>query len=177
MSTASNPGLLRSGLLAALPDPFATGSDDLAVRLANLVAPSLNAPTHSRSSVMNQQRHNTRTSMSQVCLDVVSTLDYLSRGHRPGLTIYDALEEALRFDAADLFNGPDDAIAFAHSGDLPWDDPDPRRTAFEQPALHPPPAVGKRSTSAHAIHGALAVWAKTDGRGVQRPSPLDPSGT
>mgnify|MGYP006883575816 CR=1 FL=1 len=49
---------------------------------------------------MNRALDRDRRSSSQVWLDVVSAVDYLSRGHRPGLTVYDALEEALRWREA-----------------------------------------------------------------------------
>ena len=47
---------------------------------------------------MNQPRERTHTAMSQTWLDVISAVDYLSRGHRHGLTVYDAayLDLALR---------------------------------------------------------------------------------
>jgi hypothetical protein len=45
-------------------------------------------------------------------LDLVAAVDHLRRGLRPGLTVWDALEEALRS------NEPD------------WDDPDPLRTTL-----------------------------------------------
>lgn len=35
-------------------------------------------------------------------LDLVATVDHLRRGHRPGLTVWDALEEALRWSLPDL---------------------------------------------------------------------------
>ena len=67
---------------------------------------------------------------SQVWLDVISAVDYLSRGPRPGLTVYDALEEALRWHTAALIAGIDDELAGLAVGQLPWDDPDPLRTAL-----------------------------------------------
>jgi hypothetical protein len=45
-------------------------------------------------------------------LDLVAAVDHLRRGLRPGLTIWDALEEALR------------------AGEPDWDDPEPLRTAL-----------------------------------------------
>lgn len=47
-------------------------------------------------------------------LDLVAAVDHLRRGLRPGLTVWDALEEALRTDEPD------------------WDDPDPLRTTFQE---------------------------------------------
>lgn len=99
-----------------------------------------------------------RPSSSQVWLDVVSAVDYLSRGHRPGLTVYDALEEALRWHIGALVAGYDEYPAIVERGELPWDDPDALRTALEQLALHNPPADDEQSTSAYAIHSALAHW-------------------
>jgi hypothetical protein len=45
-------------------------------------------------------------------LDLVAAVDHLRRGHRPGLTVWDALEEALRWtlpasDDDDLWDRPD----------------------------------------------------------------------
>lgn len=45
-------------------------------------------------------------------LDLIATVDHLRRGLRPGLTVWDALEEALRADEPD------------------WDDADPLRTTL-----------------------------------------------
>jgi hypothetical protein len=96
--------------------------------------------------------------MSQVWLDVVSAVDYLSRGHRHGLTVYDAVEEALRWHTATLIAGADDAFAAAAAAELPWDDPDPLRTALEHFVLHHPPAIDDETTTPHTIHTALKVW-------------------
>jgi hypothetical protein len=64
-----------------------------------------------------------------VLLDVVAAIDYLASTHRLGLTVCEAVEEALRWWTADRLalpgELPDDDFA-----DLPWgDDPDPLRTA------------------------------------------------
>jgi len=45
-------------------------------------------------------------------LDLIAAVDHLRRGLRPGLTVWDALEEALRADEPD------------------WDDADPMRTTL-----------------------------------------------
>ena len=47
-------------------------------------------------------------------LDLVAAVDHLRRGIRPSLTVWDALEEALRTDEPD------------------WDDPDPLRTTLHE---------------------------------------------
>ena len=109
---------------------------------------------------MNRPLDRDRPSSSQVWLDVVSAVDYLSRGHRPGMTVYDALEEALRWNIATLVAGYDEYPAVVERGDLPWDDPDALRTALEQLALHNPPANDAQSTTAYAFHCALRHWAR-----------------
>jgi hypothetical protein len=107
---------------------------------------------------MSHRSDVTHTSMSQTWLDVISAVDYLSRGHRHGLTVYDAIEEALRWHTATLVSGVDDTLAIVAAAELPWDDPDPLRTALERLVLHHPPATDEESTSAHAIHDALTCW-------------------
>ena len=109
---------------------------------------------------MNRALDRDRRSSSQVWLDVVSAVDYLSRGHRPGLTVYDALEEALRWHISALVGGDGESAAVGEHGHLPWDDPDALRTALEQLALHNPPADDEQSTSAHAFHSSLAHWVR-----------------
>lgn len=102
--------------------------------------------------------HDLRTSMSGVWLEVVSAVDYLGCGHRPGFTVYDALEESLRWYTAYLVAGDDDTLAAAAAAELPWDDPDPLRTALERLVLHHPPATDDAETTSHAIHEALREW-------------------
>ena len=97
---------------------------------------------------------------SQTWLDVVSAVDYLSRGHRLGLTVYDAVEEALRWHIAALVAGPDDQRPFAQTDDPPWDDPDSLRSALERLVLHHPPAVGDEVTTCSAVDLALSLWAR-----------------
>jgi hypothetical protein len=46
-------------------------------------------------------------------LDLVAAVDHLGRGHRPGFTVWDALEEALRWTRP---TGDDEEL---------WDSPDP----------------------------------------------------
>lgn len=94
---------------------------------------------------------------SQTWLDVVSAVDYLSRGHRPGLTVYGALEEALRWHTAALVE-PRGATTFAEASDLPWDDSDPLRSALERLVLHQPPCIDDEPTVADALHRSLMVW-------------------
>ena len=110
---------------------------------------------------MNQPSERTHTAMSQTWLDVISAVDYLSRGHRHGLTVYDAIEEALRWHNAALIAGNDDNLAIAAAAELPWNDPDPLRSALENLVLHQPPATDEESGSAHLIHEALTFWVRT----------------
>lgn len=51
-------------------------------------------------------------------LDLVAAVDHLRRGHRPGLTVWDALEEALRSTTSD--------------DDPAWDSPDPLAATLRQ---------------------------------------------
>lgn len=53
-------------------------------------------------------------------LDLVAAVDHLRRGHRPGFTVWDALEEALRWTLP-----PGD-------NEEPWSSPDPLRDTLRQ---------------------------------------------
>lgn len=101
---------------------------------------------------------DTYPATSQVWLDVISAVDYLSRGPRPGLTVYDALEEALRRHTAALIAGVDNELAIRAVGQLPWDDPDPLRTALDGLVTHQPAADGG-PTADQTVHRALGAWA------------------
>jgi len=61
-------------------------------------------------------------------LEAVAAVEYLGATHRPGLSVWDALAEAVRWWI-------DGASSPADSGwggcSLPWSDPDPLRTALE----------------------------------------------
>jgi hypothetical protein len=65
---------------------------------------------------------------SDTLLEVLGAVDYLADGHRPELSVWDALEEALRWWVAAHLS-PDDSVAVIK--ELPWDDPDPLRTSIE----------------------------------------------
>lgn len=99
-----------------------------------------------------------RAPTSETWLEVVAAVDYLSRGHRPGFTVWDAVEEALRWYTAHLVAGDDGGLAAMAAAKLPWDDPDPLRTALERLVAHHPPADDGEGTSAEAIHVALSDW-------------------
>ena len=131
---------------------------------------------------------NRRAQTSETWLEVVAAVDYLGRGHRPGFSVWDAVEEALRWYTAHLVAGDDDGLAAMAAADLPWDDPDPLRTALERLVAHHPPADDGEGTSAEAIDAALTDWLRAmahdynDGRRFALPdrihaipSPVEPS--
>lgn len=74
---------------------------------------------------------DSRDTHTDVWLQVAAAVDYLSEGHRPGLTVWDALEEAVRWWIAAHLD-PADGDDGAEPADLPWDDPDPLRTTLER---------------------------------------------
>ncbi|MGH3441167.1 MAG: hypothetical protein ACRDUY_03810 [Nitriliruptorales bacterium] len=55
-------------------------------------------------------------------LDLVAAVDHLRRGIRPGITVWDAIEEALRWHTSNT-----DGSAPVEPG---WDDPDPLRSTL-----------------------------------------------
>jgi hypothetical protein len=109
-------------------------------------------------------------SSSQVWLDVVSAVDYLSKGHRPGFTVYDALEEALRWHSLLSIDSYRSESFGPEAPELPWDDPDPLRAVLQQ-LLSDPPMIDQESTTADIVHDALRAWVRrmaerhNDGRG------------
>ena len=107
---------------------------------------------------MNRPLDRNRPSSSQAWLDVVSAVDYLSRGHRPGLTVYDALEEALRWHAAWAVIDHDE-LQFPEVGEPPWDDPNSLHTVLGRLVLDHPPAIDEEPTFGDVIHQALSIWA------------------
>lgn len=107
---------------------------------------------------MNHSLDRSRPSTSQVWLDVVSAVDYLSHGHRPGLTVYDALEEALRRHSAWPIGFPDEESRPSMATKLPWDDPDPLRTAVDRLVADNPPSAEQNGAISNSLHHALASW-------------------
>ena len=63
--------------------------------------------------------------------EMIGAVDYLTETHRPGLTVWDAIEEAMRWWAADYLE-PGDTFNRSAADVLPWDDPDPLRTSIER---------------------------------------------
>lgn len=99
-----------------------------------------------------------RASTSETWIEVVAAVDYLSRGHRPGFGVWDAVEEALRWYTAHLVAGDDEVLVAAAAGELPWDDPDPLRTALERLVQHHPSAGEADENCASAVDAALVDW-------------------
>ena len=95
---------------------------------------------------------------SEVWLQVLGAVGFLSEHHRPGISVWDAVEEAGRWWIADRLNPPEDHGAPVTT-ELPWDDPDPLRTVLES-LLASVPSVGLSGgvAVADALTAALRVW-------------------
>lgn len=65
---------------------------------------------------------------SEPWLEVVPAVEYLDATHRPGLTVWDALAEAVRWWVEEA-SSPEQLGHEART--LPWHDPDPLRSALE----------------------------------------------
>ena len=98
-----------------------------------------------------------RATSSQTWLDVVSAVDYLAAGPRYGLTVGDAIEEALRWWTTR--NLADHDPSQADKVPVPWDDPDPLRTALEHLVLHLAAPDHPTVAAPAALHAALRDWA------------------
>lgn len=77
-------------------------------------------------------------------LDLVSAVDHLRRGHRPGFTVWDALEEALRW----TLPAGDDAES--------WNSPDPLKDALRRFLDDPAPASERVQTAVRRWVAAMA---------------------
>ncbi len=73
-------------------------------------------------------------------LDLVAAVDHLRRGHRPGLTVWDALEEALRWRLPRVDTEPS------------WDEPDPLADTLRDFLDHGGTPV------AHEVQAAVRDW-------------------
>src|SRR5690606_38342385 len=82
--------------------------------------------------------------------------NYLRELERPGFTVWDAVDEAVRWWIVDHLSvdGDTDEVP-----DLPWDDPDPLRTVFGE-LLNIVPSAGAPGghTMAAVLDSALVVW-------------------
>jgi hypothetical protein len=95
---------------------------------------------------------------SEVWLQVLGAVEFLAEHHRPGLRVWDAVEEAGRWWIADCLNPPEDHDT-AVTTQLPWDDPDPLRSVLESLLGSAPPIGLPGGVSiAEALSGSLRVW-------------------
>jgi hypothetical protein len=102
-------------------------------------------------------RHDDRTG-TEAWLDVAAAVDYLRATHRLGLTVWHAVEEAIRWWTADYDTRTDD-LPDAAFAELPWDDPDPLRSTLERLlAVVAPIGVTDGHDIAAVLSSALTVW-------------------
>lgn len=95
---------------------------------------------------------------ADVWLDVVSAVDYLGGGQRHGLTVADAIEEALRWWSAGLLARPGE-LPDSQLTELSWDDPDPLRSALERLVCHlDAPGLAGALSCGEAMTVALRTW-------------------
>jgi hypothetical protein len=86
--------------------------------------------------------------------EAASAVDYLADTTRDGLTVWGALTEAITAWMA----GDDDE---GHDAHVPWDDPDPLRTALERLLATSPPATSPGGVPLGELLGAaLASWVR-----------------
>jgi|CXWL01.1.fsa_nt_gi hypothetical protein len=86
-------------------------------------------------------------------MEVVAAVDYLADAHRPGLTVWDALEEAVRWWTTEWTSPGSDPTA-----KVPWNDPDPLRTTLDQLLT----AVGSVTVpDGHALPSVLSAALRT----------------
>ena len=95
-----------------------------------------------------------------VWLDVVAAVEYLGRGPRWGLTVWDAVEEAVRWWMLGFIDRSTGPLDPARSR-APDDDPDPIRTAIGM-TLAELPSAGIRDgwALADALQLALGDWVR-----------------
>jgi hypothetical protein len=95
---------------------------------------------------------------SEVWLEVVGAVDYLAEGHRLGITVWDALEEALRWWTAELLD-PREGFPSGRGVDVPWCDPDPLRSSMSQLLVVVPPAHAPGTAAlGDVLTAALRAW-------------------
>jgi hypothetical protein len=93
-----------------------------------------------------------------VWLDVVAAVAYLSTTHRLGLTVWEAVEEAIRWWTID-YTTPTDDLPDAAFAELPWDDPDPLRSTLERLlGVAAPVGVTDGNDLATIVSSALDLW-------------------
>lgn len=123
------------------------------------------------------ERDSTCGLHSTIWLDVIAAVDYIAEVHRRGFTVWDAVEEAIRWWSADRLGDPD-GVGTPSFDDLPWDDPDPLRTGLERLfATVAPATVPDGHQLGDVLTGALTVWLQfmvntyNDGHQFAHPTP------
>lgn len=102
---------------------------------------------------------NTTAARSErdVWLELVAAVDYLSVTHRLGMTVCDAIDEAVREWTAERRSA---GMLFPiDTADVPWDDPDPLRSTLSEllDAVEPLDAPAGRTVGT-ALVSALDAW-------------------
>jgi hypothetical protein len=125
---------------------------------------------------MNTEARLDRTDAG-VWLDVVAAVDYLRTTHRLGFTVWEAVEEAIRWWTID-YTTPTDDLPDAAFAALPWEDPDPLRSTLERLlSVAAPVGITDDHNLAAILSGALAVWVDrmsilyNDGHKFSNPAP------
>lgn len=108
----------------------------------------------------------------ELWLEVVAAVEYLGATHRPGLSVWDALAEAVRWWVEGT-GAREDPSRERHG--LPWIDPDPLRSALESVLRVASPASTLDGHGLPAVmDGALCNWLASmaarfnDGQGFHR---------
>jgi hypothetical protein len=92
----------------------------------------------------------------ELWLEVVAAVEYLGATHRPGLSVWDALAEAVRLWEEDMSSQGDRG---RERCSLPWNDPDPLRTALESLLRVTSPAGTPDGRGLPAVmDAALCFW-------------------
>jgi hypothetical protein len=88
----------------------------------------------------------------------MAAVDYLTDTHRPGFTLWDALDEAIRWWTVELLD-PRDGFPARRAVELPWDDPDPLRSSIEALLDAVPPAESPAASAlGDVLTAATAAW-------------------
>lgn len=108
-----------------------------------------------------------------VLLDTVAAVDHLRRGLRPSFTVWDALEEALRWHISEESAKTAGALE-PGSDDLDADDADPLRTQLQRLvlSLNEMPTSYADETIQRALRRWSAAIARTYNAGYSWPHPI-----
>ena len=89
-------------------------------------------------------------------IEALAAVEYLSRTHIPGLTVWDAVAEAVRWWVDGAGAPGDSSREFRR---LPWHDPDPLRSALQSLLAVASPAGTPDGQDLRAVmDGALRSW-------------------